>query len=92
MEALVNIAQQYGPLGLVILALFFYVIYRDKAHEKEREKIREQQDKERIEMMAQFSKQHSEALEVTKNNNEVTRNNTSVLSEIATLIKNRNVK
>ena len=69
MDTLIQLASQYGPLGLIVLALFFYILKRDKDQKDERKQV-----------VDTLAKQHAEALEVT-------RNNTSVLSEISTLIK-----
>lgn len=70
MENLLQSAGQYGALGLMLLACFYYIKSKDKDHAEERKEMNEN-----------FERQHSEALEVTKNN-------TNVLVEISTLIKN----
>lgn len=74
MDKFIEIAQTYGPLGLIILASFWYILYKDKQHREERKEFAEA-----------FKQQHKEA-------SEVTRNNTTVLTEIATLIRDRNRK
>lgn len=79
MEELLKVAQQYGPFGVIILACFWYILYKDKAR-KDEQKIHQEERKELANILA---KQHQEALEVTKNN-------TTVLTEISTLIKSRN--
>lgn len=79
MDTFVNLAAQYGPGGLIILACFWYILYKDKAHREERKHLSEI-----------LARQHHEALEVTRNNTQIAQNNTSVLTEIATLIKFRN--
>ncbi len=71
MDTLLQLSAQYGPFGLIILAAFWYIIYKDKEHLNERK-----------ELTATLARQHSESLEVTKNN-------TTVLTEIATLIRNK---
>lgn len=57
MEELMSVAGQYGALGLMLLACFWYINKKDKDHKEERE-----------EMNGRFEKQHEEALEVTKSN------------------------
>lgn len=71
MDKLVEIAAQYGPLGLMVLACFIYILKKDKDHKEERK-----------ELTTNFERQHKESLEVTKNN-------TTVLTEISVLIRNR---
>lgn len=71
MEAIVKIAQDYGALGLIILACFWYIVKKDGDHKDERKEV-----------MDALAQQHKEALEVTKNN-------TTVLTEIATLIRRK---
>lgn len=71
MDSFIQIAIQYGPLGLIVLACFWYILYKDKMHKDERKELSDA-----------LSHQHKESLEVTKNN-------TTVLTEIAVLIRNR---
>ena len=70
MPDLIQSAEQYGALGLVLLASFWYIRIGDKEQKEERQIF--------LEML---ERQHEQALEVT-------RNNTTVLIEIATIIKN----
>ena len=37
MEQLIEIAIQFGPLGLVVLGCFYYIIQKDKQHQAERQ-------------------------------------------------------
>lgn len=71
MDKLLQLASDYGPLGLIVLASFWYIVRKDKQHREERKELTDT-----------LTKQHSEALEVT-------RNNTTVLTEISVLIRNR---
>lgn len=71
MENLLSIATQYGALGMVVLASFWYINKKDEESKVERHEHEET-----------FKIMHNEALEVT-------RNNTNVLIEISTLIKNK---
>ena len=36
MEEIIKIAYEFGPLGLVVLACFYYIIRKDKQHREER--------------------------------------------------------
>ncbi|TXH07888.1 MAG: hypothetical protein E6R04_11975 [Spirochaetes bacterium] len=60
METFIEIAQNYGPLGLIILACFWYIVYKDKSHREERKELR-----------GILEMQHKEAMEVTKSNTNV---------------------
>ena len=71
MDKFLQLASDYGPLGLIVLALFWYIIKRDNDHREERR-----------ELTTILQKQHEEALEVTSKN-------TTVLTEISVLIRNR---
>lgn len=71
MDKILQLASDYGPLGLIVLASFWYIVRKDKQHREERKELTDT-----------LAKQHSEALEVT-------RNNTTVLTEISVLIRNR---
>jgi len=57
MNEILSIAGQYGALGLMLIASFWYINKKDGDHKIERE-----------EMNGRFNKQHEEALEVTKTN------------------------
>lgn len=57
MENLIAVAGQYGALGLMLIACFWYINKKDGDHKKEREEIN-----------YRFGEQHEEALEVTKSN------------------------
>jgi hypothetical protein len=70
-DKLLELGEKYGALGLILIACFWYILYKDKSHQSERKEITEA-----------LKKQHEEALQVTKNN-------TTVLTEIATLIRDR---
>lgn len=76
MDQLLDIAQKYGSTGLVFLALGWFVIYLMKGHRSERD-----------EFLVSLEKQHSECMEARKEATTALVNNTSVLSEIATIIK-----
>jgi hypothetical protein len=71
MNDFITIATQYGPLGIVVLACFWYIVMKDKEHREERKEI-----------TSALERQHTEAIEVTKAN-------TTVLTEISVLIRNR---
>ena len=57
MENLTAVAGQYGAIGLMLLACFYYINKKDKDHKEEREEIN-----------ARFEEQHKEALEITRSN------------------------
>lgn len=79
MENLIEVARAYGASGLSLLALGTYIIYLHKMHIDERRQLGE----ERKQLVEAIKEQHDEALEVTKNN-------TNVLIEIATIIRTQN--
>jgi len=57
MEEILTLASQYGALGLMLLASFWYINKRDKERNEERRLMNER-----------FDKMHTEALEVTRTN------------------------
>ena len=59
MNELVATAGQYGAIGLMLFASFWYINKKDEMHKVEREEMNER-----------FNRQHSESLEVTKGNTE----------------------
>ena len=50
MEELIKVAGQYGALGLMLLASFYYINKKDKDHKEERNEIN-----------TRFEQQHEEA-------------------------------
>lgn len=57
MDELLQIAGQYGALGLMLIASFWYINKKDKDHQLEIDKMEER-----------FKQQHVEALGITKSN------------------------
>lgn len=67
---------KYGILGLVVIGLGGYVMYRDREHKKER--------KEWMDMM---QKADEKLHQVSKETNQVLRENTNILSGLKTLLE-----
>ena len=82
MDDLIKIAQEYGVLGIILLGTFWYILYKDRAHTISLAQKDETHKEERNQLFKALEDQHNRSLEVTKNN-------TNVLSEISTLIKNQ---
>ena len=89
MTDLLSIAGQYGIVGLVLLGAGWWVIQREKSHDTRIENILNGDREERKELTGALQTQHSEALEQSKKSTEVLEKNTSVLSELSTIIKSR---
>ncbi len=90
MEQLILIAQSYGPFGLIIFAQGAFIVWHmkrcDAAHEKAAEDITEERD----EWRRVVASQHTEAMEVMKQNAEALEKNSNAITEISTLIRDRN--
>lgn len=71
MDKILQLASDYGPLGLIVLASFWYIVRKDKQHREERKELTDA-----------LSQQHKEAMEAQNKN-------TTVLTEISVLIRNR---
>lgn len=87
MMELVAIAGQYGVVGLVLLACAYYVTKHDNACTKAHEKIMSDAKEEREQWRLMTSVQHQEAISVSEKAAEALNAHTSILTEIATIIR-----
>lgn len=71
MQEIIQIASNYGALGLVLLACFWYINKKDTEFKEERDQ-----------RALTFETMHKDALTSIDNN-------TKVLTEISTIIKNK---
>jgi len=78
-ENLLPYLAQWGIGGLVLLGCGWFLYYRDKAHREER-----------CEWRKTIQAQHNETLEESRLSRTALNNNTSVLTELKTIINARN--
>ncbi len=83
MEQLISIASQFGAVGLIMLACGWYIVTREKDAKAERDQMQQRHTNERRE-------QHEEIIAIAKEGTQALNNNTSVLSELKTIIRERN--
>lgn len=70
MEEIINSAGQYGALGLMLLASFWYINKKDNIHREERKDV-----------FDKLEKQHEEALQVVRSNTEAFMNLSVVIRD-----------
>lgn len=81
---------KYGLPGAVIFALGWYVLLLEERHRKERDEWRKTQEKESVENRQVQEKQFDRINEMSNTSNQVTRENTSILSGLKTLLEHQN--
>ena len=69
---------QYGPLGIMVIGMAWFILYMVKDHRKERKEWREFQEKQTDRMMEQGEE-----------SNKVIRDHSNLLSGIKSLLENR---
>lgn len=82
-EELVKVMANYGAIGVVLVASFWYIVRRDQAHSIEQEKLMERHYLEREKWSERMERMHNEAIEAQQKS-------TAVVTELVTLIRARN--
>lgn len=80
---------KYGLPGAVIAALALFVAKLIEWHRKDRQAWEEQTKKQRQEMMELFEKLFNRQADLTDESNRVTRDNTSILAGLKSLLENQ---
>lgn len=77
-----KVLANYGAIGIVLVASFWYIVQRDKVHREENEKLLERHYLEREKWSERMENMHAEAIEAQQKS-------TMVVTELVTLIRAR---
>jgi hypothetical protein len=88
-QALANILD-WGVQGAIIIFLGYYIISKEKEHQKIIDMRAQEQIKERETWRLEIIKQWESLERINKETQEVIREHTSVLAEMKGLLKNKN--
>ena len=80
MDKILEISQQYGAAGLIFLSLGWFILYLTRLHREERKEVTEG-----------LKLQHDECMSARKEAVSALQNNTSILTEISTIIRRLNI-
>jgi hypothetical protein len=79
---------KYGLSGICIAGLAWYILHSEESHRKERKEWRDQQKLETEQNLKVQKEQFDRINEISDTSNQLTRENTNILTGLKTLLEN----